>query len=177
MCAYGLFGNFIYRLLFNDIATTYRGMRSSDFFPTGQRQLKAFLGLFFPLAGIMVPGVIVHLLCIRVILPSCDDRYIFYKDIHICMWVTVSMLNSHVLLCEHPQFRTMILGSLLRQLCWIFLLFIMLILVRGVVAVTYWGFFFRYSLSNQSLVWLLVGCKPCLKMLPAYCSPNRVKDY
>lgn len=38
-----------------------------------------FLDLFFfPLAGIMVPGVIVHLLCIRVILPSCDDGYIFY---------------------------------------------------------------------------------------------------
>lgn len=43
-----------------------------------------YLGLF-PMAGIMVPGVIVHLLCISVILPSCDDRYIFYKDIHICM--------------------------------------------------------------------------------------------
>lgn len=41
-----------------------------------------YLGLF-PLAGITVPGVIVHLLCISVILPSCDDRYIFYKDIHI----------------------------------------------------------------------------------------------
>lgn len=38
-------------------------------------------------------------------LPSCDDRYIFYKDIHICMWVSVSMLNPQVLLCEptpHP---------------------------------------------------------------------------
>lgn len=41
--------------------------------------------VFFPLAGIMVPDVIVHLLCISVILPSCDDRYIFYEDIHICM--------------------------------------------------------------------------------------------
>lgn len=46
------------------------------------RATQTYLGLF-PLAGITVPGVIVHLLCISVILPSCDDRYIFYKDIHI----------------------------------------------------------------------------------------------
>lgn len=107
VCVYGLFGNkfFIYRLLLlDDITTTYQGIRpsiSQEAFLTGQRQLKHILGLF-PLAGIMVPGVIVHLLCISVILPSCDDRYIFYKDIHICMWVTVSMLTSIVLLCEHP---------------------------------------------------------------------------
>lgn len=49
-------------------------------------------------------------------LPSCDDRYIFYKDIHICMWVSVSMLNPQVLLCENPpRFKAAIRGSLSRQ--------------------------------------------------------------
>lgn len=49
-------------------------------------------------------------------LPSCDDRYIFYKDIHICMWVSVSMLNPQVLLCENPpRFKAAILSSLSRQ--------------------------------------------------------------
>lgn len=57
-----------------------------------------------------------HLLWTCVILPNCDGGSIFYKDIHICTWVNVSMLNSHVL-CERPQFKTMMLkhfwGSLL----------------------------------------------------------------
>lgn len=50
------------------------------FFPDRTKTNGKVLGSFFspPLAGIMVPGVIVHLLCIRVILPSCDDGYIFY---------------------------------------------------------------------------------------------------
>lgn len=51
-------------------------------------------------------------------LPRCDDRYIFYKDIHICMWVSVSMLNPPVLLCEpphSPRFKAAILGSFSRQ--------------------------------------------------------------
>jgi len=91
-------------MLLDDVTTAWQGRRLfvlQEAFLTRQRQLKTYLGLF-PLAGIMVPGVIVHLLCISVILPSSDDSYIFYKDIHICMWVTVCMLTSHVLLCEHP---------------------------------------------------------------------------
>lgn len=79
---------FINRLmLLDDVTTDEQGRRSSvllEAFLSSQRQLEMYLGLF-PLAGIMVPGVIVHLLCISVILPSSDDSYIFYKDIHICM--------------------------------------------------------------------------------------------
>ena len=100
---------FIYRLIVigryhhhlpgDEVVKFYRKFFFSR--PDEDNSKKTYLGLF-PLAGITVPGVIVHSLCISVILPSCDDRYIFYKDIHICMCVTVSMLNSHVLLCEHP---------------------------------------------------------------------------
>lgn len=56
----------------------------------------------FPQAGIMVPGVLVHSLCISVILPSCDDRYIFYKR-HSYLYVSYrEHADPHVLLCEHP---------------------------------------------------------------------------
>lgn len=53
-------------------------------FSVWTKMTQMYLGVY-PLAGIMVSGVIVHLLCISVILPSCEDRYIFYNDIHICM--------------------------------------------------------------------------------------------
>lgn len=61
----------------------------------------------------------------------------------------MSMLTSHVLLCEHPEFKTTIPGSLLRQLkqaIFIFLLFIFLIFVRDVVG----GFFCMFSTTGPS---------------------------
>lgn len=54
-------------------------------FVVGYKENSGHVRVHFLLAGITVPGVIVHLLCISVILPSRDDRYIFYKVIHSCM--------------------------------------------------------------------------------------------
>lgn len=77
---------FIYKLLlldnFNSTTYSTRGRGSSQ--QPGTPKPKCFL-VVFPEAGVMISGVIVHLLCISVILPSCVDRYIFYRDIHICV--------------------------------------------------------------------------------------------
>lgn len=87
---YGLFENINYLSIGNcywTLSPPPNGMRSfilQEVFSDWTKTTQTYLGLF-PLASIMVLGVIVHLLCISVILPSCDDRYIFYKDIHICM--------------------------------------------------------------------------------------------
>lgn len=130
-----------------------------------------FLSFLSLLADITVPGVIVHLLCTCVILPKCDDGQIFYKDIHICMWVTVSMLKSHVLLCEHP---TMTLKKLLRQVCWLLLLH-----YHFVHCTVEWGFyrnlFYLFSIdsfifksqiiNNASICCGVLSSKPRQKFL------------
>lgn len=111
-----------------------------------------------PLAAITVPGVIVHLLCTCVILPNCDEGSIFYKDIHICMWVNVSMLNSHVL-CERPQFKTMMLKHFWGSLLIIIMISAIRIIIRfcwvGVLLYVlrfYFLLFIYFWFSNQSVL-------------------------
>lgn len=81
---------------------------------------------------------------------------IFYKDIPICMWVTVSMLNSHVLLCKHPTMTLKKLwGKFAKYYYYHPVIILCIVLLNGGFTVTSFTSFFpilRSSAMPQNVV-------------------------